>query len=110
MSKMVNFNDLNELVCPNCGSNYLHHYKVEVSDRGEDDEYVLYTSIRTGDYPGCEGSSPYSTSVKQITNTKSRNPSYRRHGLRVLFWCENCDIEPELMIAQHKGCTILEWE
>ena len=38
------------------------------------------------------------------------NPSARRYGLRIFFWCEHCCAVPVLNIYQHKGNTFLRWE
>ena len=37
------------------------------------------------------------------------NPSARRDGLAIRFWCESCDARPVLTIAQHKGSTLVEF-
>jgi hypothetical protein len=37
------------------------------------------------------------------------NPSMRRTGLAIAFWCEECHGVSELTIEQHKGNTYLKW-
>jgi hypothetical protein len=37
------------------------------------------------------------------------NPSSRRGGVAIRFWCEGCDSAPELTLEQHKGETHLHW-
>lgn len=44
-----------------------------------------------------------------LPNALSGNPSARRDGLRVHFWCEFCGDGLTLNIAQHKGVTLLDW-
>ena len=110
MLKSVTVDDLNELLCPSCGGEYLHHYRIEVSDRGEDDDSVLFTSITTGTVPVGEKPPQFPVSVGPKSNPDSRNPSARRQGLRVIFWCEGCAADLQLMISQHKGNTFVEWD
>jgi hypothetical protein len=33
------------------------------------------------------------------------NPSVRRHGFKVYFWCEACPAKSVLSVSQHKGVT-----
>lgn len=96
------------LVCPKCNNEYLHHDRVNIFDRPEDAEVVRKTSV------GIE-----SVSVANVDNSTSGNPSGRRDGLSIDFWCETCgDAESEdrikeykrLHILQHKGNTFLRWE
>ena len=80
-----------ELKCPSCGSNYLHHEKVEVFERGEDEEKGLHVTIENG--------------VAKTDTNLSGNPSARRHGLLIHFSCEGCKANPVLSLSQHKGNT-----
>ena len=96
------------LDCPRCGDNYLHHGPVTVYDRREDAEEVRTTLVAGANI-----------SSQMKPNTASGNPSYRRDGIVIEFYCETCgDLEPErgfttppmtLEIAQHKGNTYLRW-
>jgi hypothetical protein len=72
---------------PGCGGWNLHHMRVFAYDRREDDERVLRTTI---DGNGAE--------LEWRANDHS-NPSSRRDGIVIEFWCENCDCDPELTIA-----------
>ncbi len=67
-------------------------------DRGEDAATVVRTEIAGGKVttePAAQGDG---------------NPSSRRDGLVVRFWCEGCGDDPiELCIAQHKGTTEIGW-
>ena len=80
------------LKCPGCGGRSgLHHYRVEVFDREDDDRFGLHVSIQDGKM----------SQDQDMTD----NPSLRRGGLSVFFWCENCEDLSVLHIAQHKGQT-----
>lgn len=84
-----------ELACPGCGSNMLHQDRVEVFERGEDDKLGVHVVV--------EG-------LRAIIDTDLKgNPSARRDGLAIRFWCESCDARPVLTIAQHKGSTLVEF-
>ncbi len=83
-----------KLKCPSCGSSYLHHEKVEIFERGEDEEKGLHVVVENG-------------VVKTDTNM-SGNPSARRHGLKIYFSCEECKTKPVLSISQHKGNTFVD--
>jgi len=87
------------LCCPNCSGQYLHHYLVSIFDRQEDDETVSVTVVQHRD----------TSFTQQLPTAPGENPSLRRHGLAVAFWCEGCDALNELTIAQHKGMTVVEW-
>lgn len=97
----------NTLVCPCCNEEYLHHGTVTVFDRNEDAPFVRKTTV--ADYVG----------VASVDNESSGNPSGRRTGLSIEFWCEHCSPFDEndnpkntmlLHILQHKGNTCLHWE
>jgi hypothetical protein len=85
------------LVCPRCGEGCLHHSRVVVFDRRQDDVKLTKTVVDRG------------VTVKTIRAQGSGNPSYRRHGLVIQFWCESCDRNFELTISQHKGNTFFRW-
>jgi hypothetical protein len=86
------------LRCPRCLELYLHHEAVTVFNRGEDAERTTVTSIRDGHA---------NTSI--MNSSECENPSSRRHGLTISFWCEMCDAKPVLTLAQHKGQTFFAW-
>jgi len=86
------------LRCPRCLELYLHHEAVTVFNRGEDAERTTVTSIRDGHA---------NTSI--MNSSECENPSSRRHGLTISFWCEMCDAKPVLTRAQHKGQTFFAW-
>jgi hypothetical protein len=91
------------LLCPRCQSRNLHHAKVTTFNRSEDEETVVVSSTEDK-----------TTRTDVLPNHLSGNPSSRRDGLAIRFWCENCggqsdDDIIELTIAQHKGDTLVEW-
>jgi hypothetical protein len=49
--------------------------------------------------------------ITSATNSSAehRNPSGRRGGIAIGFYCESCDDESELTIEQHKGNTFVQW-
>ena len=85
----------NGLECPCCKESNLHQKKIDVFFRKEEDSNDgIFKSIdRNG--------------VDYING--SRNPSSRRDGILINFWCEHCDADPDLAIYQHKGSTYVEW-
>lgn len=85
------------LNCP-CGMNNLHQSKYEIFDRGEDSERVTKTVIENKD-----------VFITDVSNQLSGNPSSRRHGMKIHFWCEGGH-DMVLNIYQHKGCTFMEWD
>jgi hypothetical protein len=103
-----NFGLGDALLCPKCNGDYLHHDNIAVFNRREDAEMVRKTAIEGG-----------LVSVASVENKTSGNPSGRRDGLSIDFWCETCgDAESDevireykrLHILQHKGNTFLRWE
>ena len=85
------------LKCPNCGETYLHHDEVTVSFRSSEDSETGLKTIM----------SKFGTHVDR--NAHEYNPSFRRSGLTIEFWCEICHYESVLSIAQHKGHTEIEF-
>jgi hypothetical protein len=86
-----------ELLCPNCGHGYLHHEGVVSYDRGEDDALIMMTTVRG------QRTSTF------LTQNNAQNPSARRDGVAIGFWCEHCHQHWELTIAQHKGKSLCRW-
>src|SRR5436190_19132022 len=87
----------NALACRYCGEQNLHHDRVIVFDRCEDEPKLTKVTVECG------------VMVETVHSCGSGNPSSRRHGLAIKFWCEHCDKNSELCIAQHKGNTFLSW-
>lgn len=97
--------DGNTLLCPGCRGSYIHSADVVVFDRDEDAPRTAVTTIYHGG----------AMSIVSKPSHAATNPSTRRHGVAVRFWCEHCGtgdhLNPdyELTIAQHKGITFIEW-
>jgi hypothetical protein len=85
------------VLCPACGSNNLHHDEITVFSRPEDAAAVTETVVSDR---GCT-----------VTTTDGLgNPSARRGGVTIQFWCEGCAARPFLGFAQHKGETYVSWD
>ncbi|WP_157354272.1 hypothetical protein [Aromatoleum toluclasticum] len=84
------------LECPSCGGNHLHHGRVEIFERVEDQGTGIHVSVVDGTYA--------------VDNDLTSNPSSRRHGLSIHFTCEHCDATPVLTLAQHKGNTWVDFK
>ena len=88
--------DCAELVCPSCGGSLLHHDRVDVFERVEDAASGLRVSVANDSV---------------LTDTAmGGNPSSRRHGVSIRFWCETCAAISALSIAQHKGSTLFSFD
>lgn len=95
------FGGMSMLHCPYCRSEYdcLHHGVVVVYNRDEEDGDVTEIAV-VGD----------KTVQRRMPDAESDNPSARRDGLAIQFYCENCGKDDfELTISQHKGSTFLVW-
>jgi hypothetical protein len=90
--------DDDALKCPRCGGLNLHHEKVTTFERGEDAETTTKTEVVGRD-----------TNTAVVPSEGCGNPSLRRHGLVIGFWCETCDAKPQLNLEQHKGTTYVTW-
>lgn len=99
------------LKCPKCGGEHLHHTKVELFNRKEDSSKGLYIESLVEEKPNEKNFSVGNSldKLKIETILPKGNPSIRRSGISIFFFCENCDAKPRLDIAQHKGNTILNF-
>ena len=86
--------DEHTLLCP-CGDMYIHQRAVEVFNRSEDAEEGTHVLVDEENI----------TVDRDLTG----NPSLRRQGLSIYFWCEGCGDTSKLTIAQHKGVTLVEF-
>lgn len=90
------------LKCPVCGSQCIHHFRVEIFDRREDENYGTLTIV--------DNAPPENIKNLKLGTTLKDNPSPRRHGMKIYFSCEECPQILILDIIQHKGSTYIEWE
>jgi len=91
------------LACPACGFGFMHQCGVEVFSRDEEDsETGQHVSVNHGEQ----------ASVTNVVTTAEGNPSRRRDGIKIKFWCEDCrnkESPYELVIRQHKGNEHMFW-
>lgn len=86
------------LCCPACGNGYIHHEDVLVFSRRTEDAPSQLTRVVAGGMAMVGDSG------------QGRNPSSRRDGIAIRFWCEGCGADDfELTIEQHKGNTFVGW-
>ena len=83
------------LCCPGCGEDYLHHRTIKVFERSEDAKTGIHVVIKGENVA--------------VDTDLAGNPSSRRTGLLIEFYCENCLAIPVLSIEQHKGSTFIEF-
>lgn len=88
--------DESVLQCPACGGGSLHHSKVEVYERNEDAIEGLRVVVDEG-----------TAKIDKKAGHEYGNPSRRRDGVRIHFYCETCDDKSFLDIYQHKGTTFM---
>jgi|DEB0MinimDraft_6_1074348.scaffolds.fasta_scaffold51031_2 hypothetical protein len=95
------------LKCGECDSENIHQHRVEVFSRYEDEEkypvYIINHGPKSNPF-GEDSKEQLGLSLKQnCVASKTRNPSERRNGVNIIFWCELCDHKTKVSIAQHKG-------
>lgn len=98
-----NFEIESYLLCPRCGDKYLHQIQVTTFERAEDDANVMLTQVTRDN-----------VRQQQVGNDQSSNPSARRQGVAIRFYCECCSTHDtddiiEMTLAQHKGMTLVGW-
>jgi hypothetical protein len=87
------------LACPGCENENLHHFEVDVFNPKQEDAAEGIHVLVIGD------DIRHSKATLVIDAKMEGNPSDRRHGLSVRFWCEQCDAISAMTIVQHKGTT-----
>jgi hypothetical protein len=88
-----------DLVCPCCGGGFLHHDAVVdfYREEGKEDAPIsVRTTVREG-------------RARTDRVSSGLNPSLRRDGLLISFWCEGCGGKPQLVLVQHKGASEISW-
>ena len=103
LENQISVDDNLAVKCNNCGGFCLHHFRTEVYNRDSEDECFGTMSITDDAPPECVKDMKFETSF-------SNNPSPRRNGIRIYFYCEWCPKVSVLDIIQHKGSTYIEWE
>ncbi len=88
------------LACPNCGGQCVHHDRVDIYERSEDSN-GLHVRVM-----GCDAR-PQRQPVVSVDHVLDENPSDRRQGVSIRFWCEGCSLRFTLDLAQHKGQTVI---
>lgn len=84
-------------LCPNCGESFIHHGVVEVFYRAREDGPTKVMRIERG--------------VVTSAGYAADNPSPRRGGMLIYFFCEICGHQDmPLAIFQHKGETFWGWQ
>lgn len=104
-TKLPRLSEDDGLTCPSCGHDNLHQENVHVFFRKEDAEDGVQVSVQGRAVWGHE---PADVPVSVFTDQEG-NPSPRRDGIEIEFWCECCPAHPRLAIMQHKGSTYMEW-
>lgn len=100
--------------CAVCGFENVHQLGVEVFERKEDAEHGLHVVV--GGQESGLGTKQTRSWLFADSDVVSSNPSTRRQGLRIPFYCESCggehDAGPHFswLISQHKGWTYIETE
>jgi hypothetical protein len=86
------------LLCFWCNGDYQHHDRITVFDRGEDAATTKVTEVEGG-----------SVTTLTLPSQQTRNPSSRRDGVAIRFYCEHCRGLTELTVEQHKGQSFLSF-
>jgi len=104
-------NHLNLLACPICSpyeglEGCLHHEGVHVFNRRGDESSSIGLLASIKDQV---------VELNSSGDTQTHNPSKRRNGILIEFWCEICGSGLDgnsplfLAIGQHKGQTEISW-
>jgi hypothetical protein len=110
--------DFGCLICPRCdaeeGTGNLHHVGFDIYEREEDAEVVTKIEV-SSIYDREDPVDPnfglgQVLKVSQIKSDDADNPSLRRRGVVIHFYCEQCGENIALTFAQHKGDTIMKWQ
>lgn len=90
------------LRCPACRGTNMHHNQVDVFVRQEGASDGMRVDVFTKDLPS---DVPAPEDLIKVSGNMFGNPSERRGGVSIYFWCEDCRTRSVLRFAQHKGET-----
>lgn len=95
--KMTEFGNMGGILhCPKCDREGMHQMRVDVWQRTEDNP---------------EGAHTFCVDRKVfIDNGMEHNPSPRRGGLSIHFYCDQCGTNSRMDIFQHKDNTFIKME
>lgn len=91
MRKVIIGSEEPHLICP-CGSEYLNQVRYDIDAGG-----VQISQCAT------------SASSQTEPTPKEHEKSGPRQSIRIVFDCEECDLQPVLIILQYKGVTFFDW-
>jgi hypothetical protein len=108
---VYNSENVDKLCCPCCGDETgLHQFTTTTFMRArEDDQKTTKVTALNGNRD-LSDESLITVQTTILNSDDSLNPSDRRDGLIIKFWCENCPTIHELAIYQHKGATLIGWK
>ena len=95
MREKVEIDDNNNLHCPRCGGEFMHQKKYHFDMRKEDQASIAFTCEEDGGLKA---------------EHKHNGIAGRRQSMEITFRCETCGKDSKLLIMQHKGSTIIEFE
>jgi hypothetical protein len=99
------------LACPQCKGDCLHHTGVSIYEREREDGATTDFRISAG--RGDAGFDPeqnrHATNIQIRQDSTHDNPSNRRGGIAIRFYCEFCNKSSELTVFQHKGNSYIAW-
>lgn len=106
----MNTTECSAVMCPDCGMKSTHHDCVSIYERkAEDSHRGLRVKVSGLDIPHRSKLTSWAVEVDEDSEM-SGNPSRRRQGLVIRMWCEDCGAIWNVLIAQHKGQTLISTE
>lgn len=110
--------DGDTLLCPNCGEDYLHQESVVVLVRDREDGPATRVEVKASPSElqpwiaarqGIDVLPPLEHPAAEVRVSRAAHPPGRRDSIAITFFCEHCPAKPVLVIAQHKGMTLVTW-
>lgn len=108
----------NVLHCPRCGGNNMHHGDVHIDNRVTEDGPGVRVTVEGGTGSGTardflagggDAGGPGWGSVA-VRAAVGSDFAGRRDDVTISMMCEQCGPVGALVVAQHKGCTLVEWK